>query len=779
MPSLNLEAAGYDALPRSKSVTVPSQPCGGGLRGWRPSLLVVAIFITIAALGAVSGREMHLWGRPDSAALSFTSQLPRATVASASVPVAAAHEALPSDWNDRVAGPVRSRSLGAQPFRSNGPSPLNDAPPVPNPNSAHHFARGHGLRGPRLHDIVFAIAAASAALVALVRCRCLWRSWHCLTNRRAMAGVGATEDSGSTGERGHSEGGAQGPGSRANKTRSSPWSSQGLLTEYLTIPPPPKEDEEEAKNWLEKAERSFEDRRQARLKLLKCMAIPDCEVMEMPLGRYIPVSLNKLNEGIVQHLAAEDVPAWQEMVMNLECVVSAYYDKQATVAKASYEELQLDEDWSPAAETRLYDKGAELLYLACHRPLTQFWYDFIEAADFTFTTPVLPQWETGSEQLAKFIAQGTVYPQAQTPWFASDVLIFVRGISVQEKTEWFWSRKIDHLIDEYVYGRLPSRALPPVPPHSSASARVQTVTVRRKTLTSHLEDLGLFKWLTTRLTLAEPAFDSVVVCHREVQAGKPRMVLESFRQVCLADLLGVLPVREIELRAYSRLQFGWSLVVLASFIVGIGRTLYDGLHGGEMGMGLYAFLFTILLDTFNRLTGVVADYNSRIAAYELERLTWKEAKKSGEGRVVISDICDQVPPSPSVVCTASPASRFRLVMPLENGERTPTEGDGIASSGGSVGGERLRFSEVLVVFTATLSRTRALRTQFFIVRLHGGAFAWQFACALPCSLAVNAFGSPSGHCLVAISPHPPLSSGPGGGGGLGGRNGGVKTAGED
>ena len=525
------------------------------------------------------------------------------------------------------------------------PSPLRPLSSFPNSPPSHGMSHVE-VRPPSWHAVpalaMVALVPLSMALVAIYRNCNMRRAPLSTPPRLAMAGAMSVWGTRAVDKGGGMIEGSVGSEEGIDDGLAAPSQGKALtqicaVTEYLRIPGANQEGR--PSRWNRARRFLFGRRKKARRMLTKCTAVPRSKTMELPLGRYIPVSLNTLNASITNHLPADDARIWRDISFHLESVVSTYYNEEARDAKASLEELELGKEWNPKAEALLYEQIVTLLNMSCHRPLTQFWYDFTHAADFTFSVPMIPDWRrTGSEELQAFLERGTIYPEDRIPLFAFNVLIFVRGPSVQEKTGWFWLRKFRHLIEEWLYNNFLSRRKSVVPPYGPTCEMVQTLKVRRQTIASLYEELGLFRWLFSKLTLAEPAFESVKICYRQQKAGKPQMVLESFRQIALADMEGILPVAKIYLRPLSRLWFVIRLLLLGAFIFGIWRTLFHT----KRALGFEAFLTPILFEAVRRFYMLISGYRNKMRGYELDRVTWKENKKSGEGRVVISDICDEV-----------------------------------------------------------------------------------------------------------------------------------------
>jgi hypothetical protein len=379
---------------------------------------------------------------------------------------------------------------------------------------------------------------------------------------------------------------------------------------------------------------------------MKCISVVESEVVEMPLGRYIPVSVKDLNTAMQRHLNPDDRLAWEAFAENMRLVVSTFYDGLVGFTLDSYDALHHSGSWEHSNEKRFYKGVTEVLRQGSYRPLPQFWWDNANGYKFNFTLDVIPDWDSmGSDELSAFIQRGTVYSLDQVPLFANNVLIYTRGMDVKEKTEYYLWAKIDYLVDKLMYGGwhvLKKILADDTEPAFARPSTKHTAVIRRHTLESRIKEMGLMTWLFSKVTLVEPSFESVVIIYpySEVIGGKvgKDMKMEIYNSVPMADLEGLLPFKQIHLRPFDTFYFLIQLVLIALFLTGIVQTF---LHG-EVSTGLAFFLMTIALDLSRRFYNILYAYMMVLILYQSERLTWQASKLCGDGRSVLSLLRDQV-----------------------------------------------------------------------------------------------------------------------------------------
>lgn len=321
------------------------------------------------------------------------------------------------------------------------------------------------------------------------------------------------------------------------------------------------------------------------------------EVVRIKQEAFIPVAKPRVVQALLAHVRdAEEKKRFSDFCRLIEAIYHFEYHETAESLKNDfdpfdpanprnadgYQETELEE-----MEERFLANFMTLMEKGNFVPLSQQDIDVASETEYLFSLPVEIDWEKLDDQMLGRYFSSHPYGKdgAQPPEFANRILIFRRGVGVDQHKGFLTMQKLDLLATRVLerllalLGRLvrairrrPARApaeapenAPAAPPPAAdcgeAGAKVEKTCIHAtrkiERITLKNSGLGLFS-LFRRTLIQEPTFDQLVLLFR-MATPKPRrkkapppkdraIHIKTFRSIPMADLEVVFPEKKLSMK---------------------------------------------------------------------------------------------------------------------------------------------------------------------------------------------------------------------------------------
>lgn len=319
---------------------------------------------------------------------------------------------------------------------------------------------------------------------------------------------------------------------------------------------------------------------------------------------FIPLAKHRIVQSLKQLLPADQQAKFHDFCRLVEAIYHFEYHDTSQELKQDFllfdeqdgkvERRLADPDQVKAAEDRFLVNFVHMMDKANFRLLTQEDIDLAEAEDYLFNLPVEIDWDALDTQLlGRYLEQHGYVENGSAPRFANRILMFCRGVGVDQAHGFHLLPKIDLLITRLLewfiarikglFGRKQSANTPdaahdaapdPAPQTEADSADDQSRNcihedryIERVTLRNSNIGLGS---LLRRTRLQEPTFKELIILFRfasptpkpkrkgktkknenatETEAERDLAIhIKAFREIPMADLEVVFPEKRISMK---------------------------------------------------------------------------------------------------------------------------------------------------------------------------------------------------------------------------------------
>ncbi|GIW82773.1 MAG: hypothetical protein KatS3mg105_4580 [Gemmatales bacterium] len=318
---------------------------------------------------------------------------------------------------------------------------------------------------------------------------------------------------------------------------------------------------------------------------------------------YIPVSKHRLTRKLIEQLPDESSSRqwFGDFCRLIEAIYHFEYHRTSEELKEDFHlfnsemgQRELDQaapEQVAKSESRFLSHFIDMMRKANFQPLTQADVDMAEAEDYLFNLPVIIDWEKlDAEMLPRFFASHPYSLEGEPPEFAKRILIFRRGVGIDQAVGFHLLAKIDLLVTFFLewlfslprrlFGKQPpAKAAPPAdcepPPKENKTSIFEEEYVERVTLRHSMTGIGA---LFRRTRLQEPTFRELVILFRFASLPKNgankkdwAVHVKAFRDIPMADLEVVFPEKRISMQAIDLVKLVITgaigfVVVLVKFV---------------------------------------------------------------------------------------------------------------------------------------------------------------------------------------------------------------------
>jgi hypothetical protein len=381
--------------------------------------------------------------------------------------------------------------------------------------------------------------------------------------------------------------------------------------------------------------------------------------LKLPREHYIPISVPQLAKACSKYLPTPMHKQWHKFCAMLQAIYhyrlldsskSLKMDYMLFSPTAGKKERERKRSRRNAdihmAEDRLLDGIVGAMEKANYKVLGKREWDMSLADDFSMNLPIDLRWDLhDTEMLTRYLQQRPDFLQSATP-FAKHALVFYRGIGRTQASGLFISRKIDQLLDLALWrplhamftGQRPEKVVSTSEEALSKEAEEKdsdSMYAERQTLEQSLSTTSdVIKKFSTKLTIKEPTYKSMVVLYRDAptKAGAdPTVWIKSFRNVPLADLELVFPHKKIYIKTVELIKF-WGMVIVA-IVIAIQKLL-EARSGGSDFTGASFMLLTLLGSKAAQMYGSMTrtmQHNKDL----MTKLLYEHSLDTGEGEAVL------------------------------------------------------------------------------------------------------------------------------------------------